>query len=83
MDTKGQMRALLKALQDEKAAILKDSAPHRAKYEAARKKIQQLEAEAKAHAEAFHAVERPRMAELERQIGTIAKALGGKSLGGA
>jgi len=75
-----ELRALFDKLEAEKAAIRAESAPLRAARDKLLAKIQPLEAQERELIKQIHAIERPRLAEIDNQLGGLAKAMGGKQL---
>lgn len=78
-----ELKALKAKLEAERAAIVAKAKPHHDEYEALAKKIQPLEAQQREAAAKFKAIEQPRLAELDSQIGRLAMALGAKTLSGS
>ena len=78
-----ELRALFNQLEAEKAAIQAESAPLRAARDEIRAKLEPLEAQERDLIKQIHAIERPRLAEIDNQLGGLAKAMGGKKLSDA
>lgn len=75
-----ELRALFDKLDTEKAEIREQSAPLRAQRDKLRAKIEPLEVQERELIRQIHAIERPRLAEIDNQLGGLAKAMGGKKL---
>ena len=80
MDKFPELRALFNKLEAEKAEIRARSAPMRAQRDKLLAKIQPLEAEDLELIKQMIEIERPRLAEIDNQLGGLAKAMGGKTL---
>ena len=74
------LRQLFNKLREEKAALQKKSEPLREKREALVAKIQPMEAELRELDTSIAKIERPKMAELDMEIGALARSLGGRSM---
>lgn len=75
-----EVRALFRALQEEKAALLARTAALHQRYDELQATIAPLEAEQREVARQFHAIERPRLGEIEQQLSALARAMGGRRL---
>lgn len=75
-----ELRKIFSVLSAEKAAIVAKSSPLRAKYDKLVEQIQPLELEARKISEQFHAIERPRLGEIDNQLAALAKGMGGRAL---
>jgi uncharacterized coiled-coil DUF342 family protein len=75
-----ELRAVEEKLKAERDAVVKQSAPLRAKRDALAAQIQPVENQIRELNQAIKAIEQPRIAEIDNQLGAIAKATGGKSL---
>lgn len=78
-----ELRALFNKLEAEKATIRARSAPLRAQRDKLLAKIQPLEVEERDLIKQINEIERPRLAEIDNQLGGLAKAMGGKTLSDA
>lgn len=78
-----ELRALFNKLEAEKAEIRAQSAPLRAARDKLLAKIQPLEAQERELIKQINEIERPRLAEIDNQLGGLAKAMGGKKLSDA
>ena len=75
-----ELRSQFDALQKERAELAAKAAPLRERYNALAKQIAPVEAEMRELANQFKAIEQPRLAELDNQIGALARAMGGRSI---
>ncbi len=72
------LKQLMQALKDEKAEILNTSQPLRLERLALLERLQPLEAELKEIDKEIQAIERPRLGDIDNQLGALAKMLGGR-----
>ena len=79
-DEKKELRGLYESLQAEREALLAKTVSMRAERDALREKMQPLERQLQEMNKAINAIERPRLAEIDNQLGPLAVALGGKRL---
>lgn len=77
-----ELSALKKKLEAQKKAIESESAPLRAERAELLKKLQPLELELKRLNEEIIAIERPRLPAICQEISGIARAMGGRRVGG-
>ncbi len=82
MNTIELMKARLAELASEKAAIKAKTAELREQREAASAVASEANARAVALTEQIHAIERPRMIEINEEMSRLTLALGGKRMGG-
>lgn len=75
-----ELRKQFDALQAERAPLAAQVAALREKRDALARKLEPMEAELRAMAKEIAAIERPRLAELDNQIGALARAMGGRSI---
>lgn len=75
-----ELKELQEKLHKERAKIVEEAAPYRVRYNELAAMIAPLEKEMREVAEKFKAIERPRLAEIDNQLGPIAVALGGKRM---
>jgi peptidoglycan hydrolase CwlO-like protein len=75
-----ELHASYKKLEAEKAKLQAKSAALRKERDALVAKIQPTENRIRELNQKIHKIERPRMAELDNQLGGLAKAMGGRSL---
>lgn len=73
-----EIAALITALQTERAEILAKSQPHRDRYNELAAEIAPLEAAQRVEAEAFFAIERPRLGEIDNQLSALNRISGGR-----
>lgn len=76
-----ELDKLVENLKKEEGEILKKSSDLRQSRETLLKQIQPLEAKLREIDKKIIAIERPRRAEIAQQLGMLAKAMGGKSMG--
>lgn len=77
------LQAEFDRLQTEKAALEQQIAPLRERYDTMQEDIERLIAEQKSVGDQIHAIERPRMIEINTQMSAIARATGGRALSDA
>lgn len=75
-----ELRAMFTQLQEEKAAIRAETQPLHDQYDKLAAQIAPLADKQRALAEQFHAIERPRLSEIESQLSALARALGGRRM---
>ena len=75
-----EMADLRTALQDEKAAILASTATMRERREELRRLMAPYEVELRELTTEINRIERPRVAEIDNQIGALSRGMGGFSL---
>jgi peptidoglycan hydrolase CwlO-like protein len=75
-----ELHAAAEKLEAEKAKLVAASAPLRTERDALVQEIQPTENKIRELNEKIEAIERPRMGELDNQLGGLARAMGGKSL---
>lgn len=75
-----ELKRLQETLQAEREAILKSSATLREQREALVAEIQPLELKLQQVNKQIIAIERPRLGEIDNQLGAIAKAMGGRAM---
>lgn len=73
-----ELRKQFAALQEEKAALAAKVAPLREKRDALARQLEPMDAELRALGKKIAAIERPRMTEIDNQIGALAKVMGGR-----
>lgn len=76
-----ELEALVDKLKAEKDDLFKKTSDLRQSRETLLKQIQPLEVKLRDVDSKIKAIERPRMAEIDQQLGMLAKAMGGKSVG--
>ena len=80
VDKHPELTKLKNTLQEERKALLSKSSSLRSQKEELTKKVQPLEDKLREINEAIAAIEQPRLAEIDTQLGKLAVATGGKSL---
>lgn len=73
-----ELKDVFEKLMAEKEELVEKARPYREEYEQVRADMAPLEARARELAKKFHAIERPRMIEIDQQLAAIARATGGK-----